>query len=108
MTTFDEREREFEAAWQHDAALQFRVISRRNRLLGLWAGHLMGMTVDRAEDYAQALISAQVDARDPDAVHDKVHADLDAAKVDLSDHRLRKQMDALLVDAREQVMTEVQ
>jgi hypothetical protein len=39
-------------------------------------------------------------------VHDKVYADLKIHDVDLSDHRLRKKMDALLAVARQQIMTE--
>jgi hypothetical protein len=37
MTTFDEREKEFESRYKHDQELQFKVKARRNRLLGLWA-----------------------------------------------------------------------
>ena len=37
MTTFHEREREFEARFKHDQELQFKVTARRNKLLGLWA-----------------------------------------------------------------------
>jgi hypothetical protein len=39
MTTFDERERDFEARYKHDQELQFKVKARRNRLLGMWAGY---------------------------------------------------------------------
>ena len=104
---FDERERIFETQWQHDQELQFRVISRRNRLLGQWAAHLMGMTIRDADDYARILVDTEI-ARSGDApIHDKLEADLKSAGVDLTDHRLRKQMDALLVDARHQIMLEV-
>ena len=43
MTTFDEREKDFEARFKHDQELQFKVTARRNRLLGLWAAGLMGL-----------------------------------------------------------------
>ena len=43
MTTFDDRERAFEAKYARDEEMQFRIIARRNRLLGEWAARLMGL-----------------------------------------------------------------
>ena len=37
MTTFDDRERAFEAKYAHDQELQFKVAARRNRLVAAWA-----------------------------------------------------------------------
>ena len=34
MTTFDDRERAFEAKFARDAELEFRVTARRNKLVG--------------------------------------------------------------------------
>ena len=34
---FDDRERAFEAKFARDEEMQFRIIARRNRLLGQWA-----------------------------------------------------------------------
>ena len=44
MTTFDSRENAFENKFAHDAELQFQVSARRNKLLGVWAAGLMGLT----------------------------------------------------------------
>jgi hypothetical protein len=44
MTDFNDRERAFEAKFVHDEEMQFRIIARRNRLLGEWAGAKMGLT----------------------------------------------------------------
>ena len=38
MMTFDDRERAFEAKFAHDEEMQFRIIARRNRLLGAMGG----------------------------------------------------------------------
>ena len=37
MTQFDDRERAFETKFAHDEEMKFRVLARRNRLLGEWA-----------------------------------------------------------------------
>ena len=52
MTTFDDRERAFETKFAHDEELRFRVIARRNRLLGGWAARLMGLSDAEADAYA--------------------------------------------------------
>ncbi len=106
MTTFDEREKSFEAKFLHDEELRFRVLCRRNKLLGLWAAELMGMRDDAADAYAAKLVTTEFGIGGHSDVHDKVFADLHAQGVDLSDHRLRRKMDQLLGVAQQQVMTE--
>ena len=54
MTTFDDREKGFEGKFAHDAELEFKATARRNKLLGLWAGELMGLEGQHLDDYAAA------------------------------------------------------
>lgn len=76
MTTFDDRERAFEAKFAHDAELQFRVQSRRDRLLGLWAAEKLGHSGGAADDYAKSVVMSDlVHAGDEDVVA-KLVADL--------------------------------
>ena len=42
MTTFDDREKAFEAKYRNDQEMLFRIQNRRNKLLGVWAAQLMG------------------------------------------------------------------
>ena len=44
MSQFDDRERAFETKFARDEEMQFRIIARRNRLLGEWAARLMGLS----------------------------------------------------------------
>ena len=57
-TTFDDREKAFEAKFAHDAEMQFKAEARRNRLLGLWAAGLLGKSGEEAELYAREVIKA--------------------------------------------------
>jgi hypothetical protein len=54
MTTFDDREKAFEKKYEHDQELQFKVNTRRNKLLGLWAAGLLGKSGADAEAYAKS------------------------------------------------------
>ena len=107
MTTFDEREKGFEAKYRHDQELQFKVGARRNKLLGLWAAELLGLSGDDASAYALEVIESDFDEPGDDDVLRKVSGDLSTKGVDKNPHQVRKQMDELMVEARRQVMEEV-
>ena len=107
MTTFDERETAFENKFKHDKELEFRVTSRRNKLLGLWAAQLLGIDGADAEVYAKSVVASDFDQPGDHDVLLKVLGDFKAKNVDISEHRLRKHMDELLGTAKQQIMTEV-
>ena len=106
MSTFEDRERAEEAKYAHDSALQFKVMNRRNKLLGLWAAELMGMSGDAADAYAKEVVVSDFDRPGDDDVREKVENDLAAKGLEVSDHRVRKEMDRLLEEARAQVRAE--
>ena len=106
MSTFDDREKQFEAKFQHDQELQFKVTARRNRLLGEWAGELMGLSGDDLASYAKEVVQSDFDEPGDDDVLQKVKGDLNGKNVELTDHQVRKQMDDLLAVAKQQVMAE--
>ena len=103
MTTFDQREQAFESRFAHDQELEFRAVARRNKLIGHWAAEALGLTGDAAEAYAQEVVRADFEeAGDADVLR-KLRHDFDASKVAIDDAALRKQMQDLLVVAREQL-----
>ncbi|RIJ23603.1 DUF1476 domain-containing protein [Henriciella barbarensis] len=107
MSTFDDRERAEEAKYAHDSALQFKIMNRRNKLLGLWAADLMNLSGNEAEAYAKSVVMSDLEEPGDEDVFRKVRGDFDAKGVDRSDARIREHMAELLAVAREQVMKEV-
>ena len=107
MTTFDDREKAFEKKYEHDQELQFKVNSRRNKLLGLWAAGLLGKSGADAEAYAKEVVMADFEKPgDSDVVH-KLMKDLAAAGKPMEDHTILKQAERLAEEAKKQVMGEV-
>lgn len=103
MTTFDDRERAFEAKFAHDAELQFKVDARRNKLIGLWAAGLLGKEGEAATAYAKEVVAADF----VEAGHEDVIAKLAADLGDkASDAEIRAQFAALLATAKDQVFNE--
>ena len=104
MTTFDDREHAFENKFAHDAEMQFRAEARRNRLLGLWAAEMLGLTGDDATAYATEVVKADFQQAGDEDVLRKVSNDLgDRA----SDSEVRAKMDELLAAAKAQIFEEV-
>src|SRR6266478_1253213 len=58
MTSFADREKEFEARFKHDQEFRFKATARRNRLLGMWAAQQMGLASADAEAYAKEVVVA--------------------------------------------------
>lgn len=106
MSTFDDREKTYEAKYAHDQETNFKIQARRNKLLGQWAAELMGMTGADAEAYAKQVVVSDFDQPGDEDVFQKVWGDFQAKKIDISEHRLRKHMTDLLEVAREQVTSE--
>ncbi|HYH18682.1 MAG TPA: DUF1476 domain-containing protein [Azospirillum sp.] len=106
MTTFDERERAFENKYQHDEELLFRIRARRDKLAGLWAADLLGLTGPAADDYVRQIIDTDIGTIGPHDIRDRLCADLKDRGVDISEHRVEREMERLLDLARQQVVTE--
>ena len=106
MTTFDDRESSFENKFKHDKELEFKATARRNKLLGLWAANLLGIHGADAEAYAKTVIKADFEKPGDQDVVDKLLGDFKERGVDLSEHRLRKQMIELMQTAVSQVQSE--
>jgi len=106
MTGFDEREKAYESKWAHDEEMHFKVLARRNKLLGQWVADKMSLSSASAEEYAKAVIQAGLIGKGKDPVFDKVRADLSGAKVVLSDHMIHRKMEELFTQAGEQIAHE--
>ncbi|WP_265519556.1 DUF1476 domain-containing protein [Nitratireductor luteus] len=106
MSSMNDREKAFENKFVHDEEMKFRAISRRNKLLGLWAAEKLGKTGDEAAKYAIEVVKADLEEAGEEDVFRKVRRDFDAAGVAQSDHQIRREMAELLLAAIDQVKAE--
>lgn len=103
MTTFDDRKKAAEAKFKHDQEFQFKVVARRNKLLGLWAAERMGIAGADAEAYAKQVVLADFDEPGDDDVVRKVLGDLTEKGIAADDREIRRHMERLLEEAKAQV-----
>ena len=104
MTTFDDRERGFEAKHARDEDFAFRVIARRNRLLGEWAARLMGLSEAETSAYAKEVIRADFEEAGDEDVIRKLLGDLTSAQIDITDEKIREVLGHKTVEAKRQLM----
>ena len=104
MTTFDDREKAFEAKYARDEDMAFRVIARRNRLLGQWAAAKMGLTPEETDAYAKAVIQAEFEEAGDEDVVRKLLGDLTSADVEIDDAAVRAALAEKTIEARRQLI----
>jgi hypothetical protein len=68
MTSFDQRENEYEVEFAHREELRFKVRERAVKLLALWAAERLGKTGQAGEAYAVEMVAADVASPTPDTV----------------------------------------
>ena len=104
MNGFSQRKKAFEAKHLHDEELSFRINVKCYHLFGLWAAGLLGYADEKKARYvAETIVIECQKTHDDDVLH-KVLRDLEAAKVQISEHRVRKELEKCWEEARKMLM----
>ena len=103
MSIFDDKEQAVESKYAHDKETEFKMMARRNKLLGQWAAEQLHYEGEKAASYAKEVVMADFEEPGDDDVLRKGKQDFDAAGLDIDEKVIREQMVSLLVTAREQV-----
>lgn len=104
MSSLDDREKGFEKKFANDQEQEFRATARRNRMLGEWAGRLMGL--ESVEDYAQAVVKSHFEQPGDEDVLRKVSKDLAASGLAVREGEVHAKMDEFMAIARGQLRNE--
>ena len=104
MANFDDRERAFETKFAHDEEMKFRIIARRNRLLGEWAARQMGLSDVETESYAKDVVRSDFEEAGDEDVVRKLLGDLTSADVEIDDAAVRAALAEKTIEARRQLL----
>ena len=105
MSGLDDRGDAFENKYAHDAEMMFKATARRNKLLGMWLAPQIGR--EDATDYAKSVVVADLEEQGDEDVIKKVMADIKAAGASLTEADIRAKLVELAVEAKAQIMSEV-
>lgn len=101
MVSMKDREQAFESKYAHDQEKKFRIVARRNKLLGQWAGGLLGKS--DVDAYAKEVVASDFEEAGDEDVVRKVAADLKAGGHATNEDDIRVKMIELLAVAAEQI-----
>lgn len=104
MTTFDERERAFEAMFVRDQEMRFKLHARRDRLLGRWAAEQMRLSPAETDAYCRELIHDDFEMAGDTDITKRLLGDLTAAGIEVDEDMIRAQIELKTVDARRQLI----
>jgi hypothetical protein len=104
MTGFEDRKKGAEKKFELDQEMRFKVNARRTKLLGLWVAAQLGLAGEGAEAYAKNLVAEDMSQPGDADVVAKAIADLKAKGIEMSEHRVRKELEDFGRQARDQLM----
>ena len=93
MSSFKDREKNFEKKFAHDEETLFKISARRNKYLGQWASQILGYDQEKEKEYIQNVIKADFEEVGDEDVFRKIKVDLKDHNI--SDEEIRKKMDEL-------------
>ena len=82
MNTFDDREKGFEAKYQHDQEAQFKIRAIRNKLVGEWAASLI--KPENEEIYVKEVRMSDLEKPGDDDIIDKILGDFGTNSISLT------------------------
>ena len=106
MTTFDKRKDAAEAKFAHDEETQFKVMARRDKLVGLWAAEKLGLSGDAAAAYAKTVVMADMEVPGDSDVIAKLAADFAAKKISVSQSDIEHALHEKMIMAESQINAE--
>jgi hypothetical protein len=96
MVSLQERAKALETKYVYEQGLMFRAQSRRNKLIGLWAGEKLGHA--EPHDYAIQLAQWAVVHQSDESLIEKLQHDFDFASVEIDVCQLTTRMQELLIE----------
>tara|TARA_B100000029_G_scaffold195198_1_gene193307 strand:- start:1110 stop:1418 length:309 start_codon:yes stop_codon:yes gene_type:complete len=98
MSSFDDREKNFEKKFAHDEELHFKISARKNKYLGQWASKILLYDEQKEKEYIQSIIKADFEEAGDEDVFRKLKTDLKDHNI--SEEEIRKKMDELSEKAK--------
>ena len=91
MSTFNEREKGFEAKYQHDQEAQFKIRAIRNKLVGEWAASLI--KPENEEIYVKEVRISDLEKPGDDDIIDKLLGDFESKNLGIERQEIIKKIE---------------
>ena len=91
MSTFNEREKGFEAKYQHDQEAQFKIQAIRNKLVGEWAASLI--KPENEEIYVKEVRVSNLEKPGDDDLIGKLLSDFESKNLEIKREEIIKKIE---------------
>ena len=91
MNTFDDRQKGFEAKYQHDQEAQFKIRAIRNKLVGEWAASLI--KPENEEIYVKEVRVSNLEKPGDDDLIDKLLSDFELKNLGIERQEIIKKIE---------------
>lgn len=108
MTSFNDRGKAFENKFFHDEEMRFKVISRRRKLLGLWAAENMHLSEEDSLAYALDIVRLGVEDTSEGAIVKKILKDMKDVGLETTEEEVRRKMEKLHGVAEQLILKQYQ
>jgi len=100
MTSLNDKEKAHENKFARDQETEFKIVAKRNKLLGFWAAEKLHKSGAVAEAYAKEVVASDFELPGDEDVVQKVLGDLTKAGISTTADEIRTKMKELLSEAR--------
>jgi len=91
----EKRGKALENKYFNDETMNFKVISRRRKLLGLWAAELMHLNEQESQEYAKKIVSYGIEDNTEGAVVSLILDDFEENGIEITEDAIREEMENL-------------
>ena len=91
MNTFDDRKKGFETKYLKDQEAQFKIRTKRNKFLGLWAAELV--KPENVDEYVKEVRLSDLEKPGDDDIIDKLLKDFQSNSVNISREDIDKKIE---------------
>ena len=89
---YDDRKKQFEKKFELDEEKKFKVTALRNKMLGKWAGELLGVGEADIDKYINDVVLSDFEKPGEEDVVEKIKNDFDKESINLSKEEIRKKI----------------
>ena len=89
---YDDRKKQFEKKFELDEEKKFKVTALRNKMLGKWAGELLGVSDEDIDKYINDVVLSDFEKPGEEDVVEKIKNDFDKESINLSKEEIRKKI----------------
>ena len=104
ISTFNDREKGFEAKFKLDQETEFKVAARRNKLLGLWLSEKLGLNESEHANYAGSVVASDLEEPGDEDVVRKCMKDIQEHGANVSESDLREKLTECAEEAHKQII----